>query len=96
MADQEMTTYHKWLLYHHNNPHVFDAFERFAFEAIRAGRKRLSAWLIVNRIRWETNVETTGEDFKISNDYIAYYARLFMKIHPEHEGFFVTKKLKGE
>jgi hypothetical protein len=42
----------------------------------------LSAWLIVNRIRWETTVETSSGDFKISNNFIAYYARLFMDEHP--------------
>lgn len=41
-------------------------------------------------------MKTTGSDFKISNDFIAYYARLFHHDHPKHEGFFRTKKLKTE
>jgi hypothetical protein len=49
----------------------------------------------VNRIRWETTVETLGGDFKISNNFIAYYSRLFMDEHPEYRGFFRTKTLKG-
>ena len=65
-------------------------------QAIHRGHRNLSAWLIVNRIRWETSVETQGDDFKINNDYIAYYARLFMHHYPEYQGFFRTKTLKSE
>ena len=86
----------EWWAWHNKNPHVYELFERFTMGAISKGHTRLSAWLVVNRIRWETTVETSGSDFKISNDYIAYYARLFHAWNPEHDGFFVTKKMKGE
>lgn len=86
----------KWWAWHKANPHVYELFERFTFEAIRHGHKNLSAWLIVNRIRWETSVVTQGDDFKVSNDFIAYYARYFMHLHPAYRGFFRTKPLKHE
>jgi len=86
----------KWWRWHNANPDVYDMFERFALDAIRQGHTNLSAWLIVNRIRWEVAMETSGDDFKISNDFIAYYARLFHANHKQHEGFFRTKKLKEE
>jgi hypothetical protein len=86
----------RWWAWHRANPSVYEYFERFTFEAIDRGHKKLSAWLIVNRIRWETTVVTSGGDFKISNDFIAYYARLFMHNHPEHRGFFRTRPMKEE
>ena len=86
----------KFLDWHRDNPHVYDLFKRFSFEAIERGHKNLSAWLIVNRIRWETSVVTQGSDFKISNNNIAYYSRKFMQDHPEYDGFFRTKPLKEE
>jgi len=86
----------RWLEWHRDNPHVYELFKEFTFQAIDRGHKRLSAWLVVNRIRWETAVETNGGDFKISNDFIAYYSRLFMDEHPEFRGFFRTKPLKDE
>jgi hypothetical protein len=86
----------RWWDWHRANPSVYEYFERFTFEAIERGHKKLSAWLIVNRIRWETAVVTSGGDFKISNDFIAYYARLFMHKHPQHRGFFRTRPMKGE
>ncbi|OUV92777.1 MAG: hypothetical protein CBD09_00040 [Puniceicoccaceae bacterium TMED149] len=84
----------RWWRWHKANPQVYELFEKFSKEAIAKGHNNLSAWLIVNRIRWETMVETSGEDFKISNDFIAYYARLFMAYNPEHKGFFRIKQLK--
>jgi hypothetical protein len=86
----------KWWEWHKQNPHVYELFEKFTLDAISKGHERLSAWLIVNRIRWETAVETRGDDFKISNDFIAYYARLFMHNHPRYEGFFKTKQLRRD
>mgnify|MGYP000382475859 CR=1 FL=1 len=50
----------------------------------------------VNRIRWDREIETQGGDFKISNDYISFYARLFHARHPQHKGFFRTKPFKEE
>ncbi len=86
----------RWLEWHRSNPQVYELFKEFTFQAIRRGHRRLSAWLVVNRIRWETAVETSGGDFKISNDFIAYYARLFMDENPDFRGFFRTKPLKEE
>lgn len=91
-----MTQKERWWEWHRKNPHVYQMFERFAFEAIRKGHEHLSAWLIVNRIRWESTVVTKGEDFNVSNDFIAYYARLFHALNPEHAGFFKTHKLKED
>jgi hypothetical protein len=91
-----METKRKWWIWHRANPHVYELFKRFTMQAINRGHRNLSAWLIVNRIRWETSIETTGDDFKISNDFIAYYSRLFMHDHPQYKGFFRTKTLKSE
>ena len=85
-----------WWDWHKANPNIFLLFERFSLEAITNGHKRLSAWLIVNRIRWETIVATTGGDFKINNDHIAFYARLFIAKYPQYKEFFVIKRMKGE
>ena len=86
----------KWWAWHRENPDVWRLFEAFTNEAVARGRTRISAWLIVNRIRWETEVVTNGVDFKISNNFIAYYARLYLAVHPESAGLFVIKKMKEE
>lgn len=90
--------YNEWVI---QNMKFYELFSKFALEAVAAGRTKISHWLIVNRIRWEcavTGVATCKEDrdFKISNDYIAFMARDFIKDHPEHDGLFTFKKMKGE
>ena len=81
--------------FHADNPQVYEMFKKFTFMAIHKGHNRLSAWMIANRIRWETQIEViTTDDYKISNDYIALYSRKFMEDFPEHEGFFRTKAMK--
>ena len=84
----------KWWAWHKQNPEFYKLFERFTFQAIERGHSRLSAWLIVNRIRWETMIVTTGDEYKISNDYIALYARLLMHQHPQYKVLFRTKPMK--
>ncbi len=86
----------EWWVWHTQNPGIWENFERFSLEAVARGRSRISHWLIVNRIRWEVAIETTGCDFKISNDFIAFYARLWIARHPEHAQLFTIKTMKGE
>ena len=85
-----------WWAWHQSNPHVWGHFERFALEAVGSGRKRISHWLIVNRIRWEVSIATSGSDFKIANDFIAFYARLWRLRYPRHAGLFCIKRMDGE
>jgi hypothetical protein len=87
----------KWWEWHKKNPDVYKLFVKYSFEAINSGRRRYSQWAIINRIRWNKEVETTGcDEFKISNDHIAFYARLFHAHHPQYSDFFLVKQLKEE
>jgi len=89
-----MTLKEKFDLWDEENPEVYKLFCKFTLQAAEKGHKRLSAWMIVNRIRWETSVVTVGNDYKVSNDFIALYARKFMQDHPEYDGFFSVKSMK--
>ena len=68
--------------FHSKNPEVYELFKTFTFRAINAGHIRLSSEMIINRIRWETSVETTDKDYKINNDYKPFYSRMFMNEYP--------------
>jgi len=84
----------KWKRFHNDNPQVYDLIKHFTFQAINAGHKHYSIQMITERVRWHTMIETNGEPFKMNNSHNAYYARLFMKDHPEHAGFFRTRKTR--
>ena len=86
----------KWWAWHKDNPQVWKKFEEYTLQAIESGRKKYSQWAVINRIRWNAEVETKGEEFKISNDYICFYARLFHARYPDYNDFFSLKPLKEE
>jgi hypothetical protein len=78
--------------FHRANPRVYELFVRFTQRAIQRGHRNLSADMILHRVRWETAIETHGADeFKINNNFSAFYARMFMRDYPRHDGFFRTR-----
>lgn len=78
-----------------NNPGIYFMFKRFAKDLIGIGRKKLSAALIIERIRWEVAISTVSDDvFKVSNNHTAFYARKFMNDFPEHGEIFRTREQK--
>ncbi len=92
-----MTLEDKFVEFHVKNPDVYALFKKFAFEALKAGRKRLSTKLIIERIRWESYIKTQQTDeFKINNNHTAYYARLFMEDYPQYKDFFATRVTSSE
>lgn len=85
------------MAFHRAHPEVLALFERFTLERIGLGFKNYSADAIFHRIRWEMARPTyaKGEEFKLNDHYTAFYARAFMRQHPEHEGFFRTRVQKS-
>lgn len=86
----------KWEIWHDENPAIWAYFEKYTLDVIASGKTKISHWLIINRIRWEVSIATTGSDFKISNNYIAFYARLWAEKYPQYASLFNTKKMAGE
>lgn len=93
--NDKITIFEAFAEFHKNNPRVDKYFKRFTKDALRAGHKNYGAKSIMERVRWETNIKTKGEKFKINNNYTCYYARLFEKDFPKHKGFFRKRKLKS-
>ena len=77
-----------WERFHAANPHVFDLFERFALEAAAKGAGRIGGRLIWERLRWELQVETQGEDWRLNDHHVPFCCRLFISRHPEHRRLF--------
>ena len=77
------------------NPVVWDLFKRFTGEAIDAGLEHFGSQAILERIRWETTISTSGV-FKINNNFGPFYARKFHRHYPNHDGFFITRKSQAD
>ena len=80
--------------FHYKNPLVWHLFEKFTREVINRGFKNYSVNAVFERIRWERDIMSDGEagQFKLNNNYRAFYARRFMVKYPQHDGFFRTRK----
>lgn len=87
--------YEDCLTFHRTHPEVWDLFARFALELLRSGRKRIGAGAIWERIRWETMVNPDYADrkeFKLNNNFRAFYARRFERMYPGYEGCFEKRR----
>ena len=96
-ANPEPTTslIREFFRFHRENPQVYTLFDRFTRQVIARGHNHFGVASIIERIRWETGIVTTGDIFKINNNHRAYYARLWMRMNPEHRGFFRTRLVSG-
>ncbi|OHD16554.1 MAG: hypothetical protein A2Y38_01215 [Spirochaetes bacterium GWB1_59_5] len=79
--------------YHAKNPQIYERFRELALSVYKAGRRHYSAWAIMNIIRWEHDLKTTGSEFKLSNDFIALYSRLMILNYPMFTDFFTLKQM---
>ncbi|MAK37262.1 MAG: hypothetical protein CMC15_14000 [Flavobacteriaceae bacterium] len=77
----------EFLQFHKENPHIYELFSKFAFVVAR-NHNKFGSRAILERIRWETNVESNHPALKIPNAYSAFYSRLFEIDHPRYDGLF--------
>jgi hypothetical protein len=83
--------------FHEANPEVYRLFKRFTLQAIRAGRQHYSAYAVCHQIRWHIEIVKRHEgDWKLNNNFIPFYARVFHRDFPQHADFFETRTLKAD
>jgi len=79
-----------------DNPLMWTLFVRFAREAMNAGHTRYSADAVCHRIRWHVDIEVRSVDtFKVNNNHVAFLARRFERMFPEHAGFFQLRRRRS-
>ncbi len=86
----------KFWEFHKDNPNFYVLFSRFTMDVVASKRERFGVSMIIERIRWYTAIETRNDAFKINNNFSAYYARLWMRDNPEHDGLFSTRELTAK
>jgi hypothetical protein len=62
--------------FHSDNPHVYKRFKELAISMYGTGRKRYSSKLIINVMRWESDLNTNAKPFKINDRFQSLYGRL--------------------
>ena len=87
----------QFLAFHTANPQVYGEFGRIAQTLIRRGWKHYSADGIGHIIRWERRISIEGtHQFKMNNNHMAFYARLWVEDNPEQAEFFRLRAQKGQ
>ena len=84
----------RFLEFDKNNPQAYKMFKKFVFDAIKKGRQHYGANGIIELIRWHTFLDTNDHDYKINNNWGAYYARKFENEYPQYKGFFRSRRLR--
>ncbi len=80
--------------FHAKNPHVYEALRTRALRAKRKGF-RPGIGCLFEVLRWSYGLTTEGDDFKLNNNYRAFYARMLMDQEPELEGFFELRRQRA-
>lgn len=80
-------------IFHRENPRVFRALALLALRWCRKSSKPCSIAMLFEIIRYQSEMKTTGDVFKLNNSYRSRYARLLEQTYPQVNGRFVTRQL---
>lgn len=82
----------RWL---EQNPAVLDVFVDVSLQAHHTGRTRIGAKRIVEQMRWDTRLPTTGDAFKLNNSFVSRLARAAVGRRPELADLFEFRELRS-
>ena len=86
----------KFRAFHNANPWVADELEKLADVEYRHGDGRIGIKYLIEVLRWNYRRATTGQPFRIDNDFTSRYARLLVDRRPEFADLFETRTLRRE
>lgn len=92
--DPGMTLDERFEAFHDANPHVADALESLAAQWLRRN-PRVGVKALVERLRWESGIQTDGDPYRLNNSLVSRYARLLIERHPEWEDHIETRQLRA-
>ncbi len=80
---------------HAANPQVYRRLEEKALDLVKQGRTRIGIAELVEDLRYDFTLRTTGEPFKLNNSHRAFYARMLIQRRPELAAVVETRKQKS-
>jgi len=79
--------------FHHDHPEVYTRLVYLARDLKRRGHERAGIAMLYEVVRWQQFTVNKDGDYKLNNNYRAYYARLIMKQEADLAGFFDTRRV---
>ncbi len=89
LYDRQLSFAVNFIRFNKNNPKVFHKIVELA-DRQRQIRNHYSIEIIMNVVRYHTDLDGKGDPFKVNNNYKAYYARMYME-YRKCPGFFETR-----
>ena len=80
--------------FHTENPHVLPELVSMAKTLMSRGHKRYGIAGLFEVLRYRHSISTSGDTFKLNNNFRAIYSRVIMEKNPELDGFFETRERK--
>ena len=84
------TIHDRFLSFHEANPDVYREIVQLARQAKRSGRDRWGIKGAFEVLRW-SRLQTTGEQFRLNNNFTSMYARMVMQNEADLGEFFETR-----
>jgi hypothetical protein len=81
----------RFLRFHRENPHVYHALVELTRDARRQLGGQLTIKFVYEGLRYTMYKETSGDPYKLSNSFTAFYARLIMHSVPDLRGVFMLR-----
>lgn len=95
--EDELSMTRRFERFHADNPVVYETLVRLARQWVsRTGRHRLGIKSLCERARWDIAFITDDPDYKINNNWTAYYARLIMAREPDLAGLFELRRSEAD
>ena len=82
--------------FHARNPQVYRELEAMAAQMVARGRRKIGIKMLFEVLRWNYYLNTTGDDFRLNNNYAPSYARLILQNHPDWQGLFELRTAKSD
>lgn len=79
----------RFTAFHEDNPHVYRTLVRLAREWVQqTGGRKIGTKALFEVARWQLALQTNTPDFKLNNNFTAFYARLMMRREDDLAGLF--------
>lgn len=92
---KHVTPYDRWYAFHKLNPQVWSEIQRRARRILDSGGRRVSMKMIFELMRHDYMLATHGDEYKLNNNYHAYYARLLEAQSWMPDGAIETRQRRG-
>ncbi|WP_438491910.1 hypothetical protein [Streptomyces asiaticus] len=80
--------------FHAAHPWILEALELLTARWIEAGGGRIGVKALFEQLRWSSPDASSGNPFRLNNNFTSHYARLLCARHPEWAGVFQLRSLR--